>query len=229
MKKELLIIIPSRSGSKGIKNKNILKIKNKPLIYYSLKTAKEFECKSKLIFCSTDSSKIAKISLKYNVAVPFLRPKKISGDFSRDIEYVNHALKKFAEKKIFFENGLILRPTSPIRDLKILTKAYRKFKRFKYDSLRSIIESPYPVYKQWFIHNGMLKSVISSNIHEHYNAPRQILKKTYAQSGNFEYFKIKFKKKINSVSGNKIGYFLTENKFDNDIDTKHDVKLLKVK
>tara|TARA_A100001015_G_scaffold292948_1_gene368920 strand:+ start:6351 stop:7046 length:696 start_codon:yes stop_codon:yes gene_type:complete len=227
-KKNLLIIIPSRSGSKGIKSKNIIKINNKPLLYYSINTAIKFKCKNKIVFCSTDSKKIAKISETFKVKVPFLRPKNISGDLSRDIEYVNHALKKFSENKIFFKFGLILRPTSPKRNLSILQIAYKKFKKYNYDSLRSVIESPYPVYKQWFIEKKELKSVIKSNIYEHYNAPRQILKKTYAQSGNFEYFKINYKIKIKSISGKKIGYYLTTNKLENDIDTMKDLKKFKL-
>ncbi len=227
-KKELIIIIPSRSGSKGIKNKNIIKINNKPLLYYSIKTALKFKCKNKVVFCSTDSKKIAQISESFKVKVPFLRPKNISGDLSLDIEYVNHALKKFSENKTIFKFGLILRPTSPKRNLSILQMAYNRFKKSNYDSLRSIIESPYPVYKQWFIEKKTLKSVIKSNIYEHYNAPRQILRKTYAQSGNFEFFKINYKVKINSISGKKIGYYLTTNKLENDIDTMKDLKKIKL-
>ena len=59
--KKILAIIPARSGSKSIKNKNIIKYKGKPLIYYSIKTA----LKSKLInrvIVSTDSKKYKKIS-----------------------------------------------------------------------------------------------------------------------------------------------------------------------
>ena len=104
-KKNLLIIIPSRSGSKGIKSKNIIKINNKPLLYYSINTAIKFKCKNKIVFCSTDSKKIAKISETFKVKVPFLRPKNISGDLSRDIEYVNHALKKFSENEYISSSG----------------------------------------------------------------------------------------------------------------------------
>ena len=94
-KKNLLIIIPARSGSKGIKNKNIKKLKSKPLIYYSIRIAKKIKEKNKIIFCSTDSIKIKNIVEKCNIKVPFLRPKNISKDLSTDITFVNHALKKF--------------------------------------------------------------------------------------------------------------------------------------
>ena len=228
IKTELLIIIPARSGSKGIKNKNIIKVNKKPLIYYTIKTAKTLNQKGKLIFCSTDSVKIKRVCKKYGLNIPFLRPKKISTDYSRDIEYVNHALSKFEKLGNLFKYGLILRPTSPKRDAKLLLKAYKKFKGSNCDSMRSVIESPYPVHKLWFLRRNQLESVIKTSIYEHYNAPRQILRKSYAQSGNFEFFKIDFKKKIKSISGKKIGYYITAKHLENDIDGIKDLKKIKL-
>ncbi len=225
---ELIIIIPARSGSKGIKNKNIISIKNKPLVYYSIKAAKKFKCKNKLIFCSTDSNKIKKICNKFRINIPFLRTKDISGDTSRDISFVNQTLKNFYKIGDSFKYGLILRPTSPKRDIRILQKAYLKFKKNKSDSLRSIVESPYPVHKLWFLKKNLIVPVIKTNIHEHYNAPRQILRKTYAQSGNFEFFRVNYKKKIKSISGKKISYFITPKNLENDIDNINDLKKIKL-
>jgi len=228
IKFELLIIIPARSGSKGIKNKNIIKVNNKPLIYHSIKTAQNFHSKKKVIFCSTDSVKIQKICNKFGLNIPFLRPKKISGDYSRDLEYVNHTLASFNKLGNLFKYGLILRPTSPKRDEKVLLKAFKRFKNNNSDSMRAIIESSYPVHKMWFLNKNLLKPVIKTNIHEHYNAPRQILRKTYAQSGNFEFFKVNYKKKIRSISGKKISYYITSKKLENDIDQIKDLKKIKL-
>ena len=222
-KKDLLILIPARSGSKGIKNKNIIKINNKPLIYFSIKFALKYKSKNSILFCSTDSKKIKNICEKYNLKIPFLRPKNISKDKSRDIEYLNHTLNEFNKIGYRFSNCLILRPTSPLRSIKILNMAYKKFKQKKFDSLRSIILSPYPVFKQWFINKDLIKPVIKSNIKEHYNAPRQILKKTYAQSGNFEFININYRTKLKSFSGKRIGYYITPQKFECDIDELSDI------
>ena len=76
-----ICIIPARSGSKRIKNKNIQKINGLPLIAITIRIAK----KSKLfkrIIVSTDCPKIALISKKYGAEVPFLRSKKLSDDFT---------------------------------------------------------------------------------------------------------------------------------------------------
>ena len=99
---EMLTIIPARGGSKGIKNKNIKKMLNKPLIYWTIKQAKKIN-KNSTIIVSTDSKKIRKISLKYNISVPFIRPKIISKDNSSDYDLINHAINFFKKKNIYFK------------------------------------------------------------------------------------------------------------------------------
>lgn len=74
-KKKILAIIPARSGSKGIKNKNIKIFCKRPLLYWIGKAAKQSKLIDKIIV-STDSSKIKRICKNYNLEVPFLRPKK---------------------------------------------------------------------------------------------------------------------------------------------------------
>ena len=77
--KEIIALIPARSGSKGVINKNIMLFNGIPLIAYSISAAK----KSKLIdrvIVSTDSKEYVDIALKYGAEAPFLRPKNIAGD-----------------------------------------------------------------------------------------------------------------------------------------------------
>ena len=80
-KEKVVCIIPARAGSKGLSNKNLLKINNIPLIAYPIMAAiasNEFEN----ILVSTDSNKIASIAKKYGADVPFLRPKKFAADLT---------------------------------------------------------------------------------------------------------------------------------------------------
>ena len=76
MKINILGVTLARGGSKGIKNKNLVEIRGKPLIFYTIKEAKKTKEITNYIV-STDSSKIKKVAQKYKVDVPFLRPKKI--------------------------------------------------------------------------------------------------------------------------------------------------------
>jgi len=74
-----IAIIPARSGSKRILNKNTKLFFGFPIIYWSLKAAKESKIFDKIIV-STDSKRIAEIAKKYGAEIPFLRPKKYSND-----------------------------------------------------------------------------------------------------------------------------------------------------
>lgn len=112
--KKILAIIPARGGSKGIKNKNIKNINRKPLIYWTINEAKKSKKISEIIV-STDSKKIKKISMKYNISVPFLRPKNISKDNSTDYSLIKHAVDFLKKKGLFFHYVILLQPTSPLR------------------------------------------------------------------------------------------------------------------
>ncbi len=92
----ILGITLARGGSKGIKNKNIKLLHNKPLIYYTIREALKSKFLSSYIV-STDSKDIKNISEKYGAHVPFLRPKKLSADRSSSSEALKHAVR-FMEK-----------------------------------------------------------------------------------------------------------------------------------
>ena len=89
--KKVVAIIGARSGSKGVKDKNIRKIFGKPLISLIIKTALASK-KINRVIVSTDSKLYAESAKKYGAEVPFIRPHSISKDFSPEIEYINHAL-----------------------------------------------------------------------------------------------------------------------------------------
>ena len=74
-----LCTICARKGSKGLKNKNILKIKDKELIYYPIAAAKNSKYVDYVLF-SSDSKKFIKIAKRYKAHCPFIRPKKFSSD-----------------------------------------------------------------------------------------------------------------------------------------------------
>ena len=122
-------IIPARSGSKAVKNKNIKQINNMPLIYWTINTA----LKSKLdeVIVSTDSRKIKKICEKYGAKVPFIRPLRISKDNSKSIDVVKHALKFYEKKNIFYDAVLLLQPTCPLRTVQDINKSLKILKKEK--------------------------------------------------------------------------------------------------
>lgn len=109
-----IAIITARSGSKGLKDKNIKELCGKPLLAYSIECAlksKKFE----KVFVSTDSSHYARIAEKYGADASFLRTAENSGDKSGSWDAVREVVDKFEEKKEFFDNIMLLQPTSPLR------------------------------------------------------------------------------------------------------------------
>ena len=108
-----LCIIPARSGSKRIPNKNILNFCGKPIIAWSIETALASECFSNVVV-STDSPEIASIAASYGAEVPFIRPKNISDDHSTTEEVILHALDWFSSRSQRFKHIYCLYPTAPL-------------------------------------------------------------------------------------------------------------------
>ena len=130
-----LAFIPARSGSTGIRNKNLVKIHNKELIYWTINVAKK--CKFiKKIIVSTDSKKIAKIAIKYGAEVPFLRPKSISRGDSRTIDSIIHFAQNYDYSK--YKDMVLLQPTSPFRTKSTLNKSIQFYLKNKLNSLVSV-------------------------------------------------------------------------------------------
>ena len=141
----ILTIIPARGGSKGIPNKNIIDVKGRPLISYTIDVAKK-ALEAKIVaeaIISTDSELIAKVCRAEGLDVPFLRPASMSHDTAKSNEYVSHALEFFENKGAHFEAVLILQPTSPLRTFEDLRKAVDSFKQSDSDSLISVYKETY--------------------------------------------------------------------------------------
>ena len=117
MKKKIICIILARGGSKGLKKKNLRKVNGKPLIYYPIKDA----LKTKIIddiIVSTDDKKIAFFAKKYGAKVPFIRPKKLSGDLATTESCLKHALLTYErENKVKYDYGVFIGATDIFRDI----------------------------------------------------------------------------------------------------------------
>ena len=89
---------------KELNSKNIIKIKGIPLIGYSAKVIQKIKFIDRTVV-STDSQKIKKVSEKYGLDVPFMRPKRISGDRISDVDVIKDVLEKVEkiDKKISFD------------------------------------------------------------------------------------------------------------------------------
>ncbi|MAL65533.1 MAG: acylneuraminate cytidylyltransferase [Candidatus Marinimicrobia bacterium] len=132
-------LICARSGSKGIKNKNIRIFKSKPLISYPIKSAQRIK-EIVSISVSTDSKKIAKLAKKYGAEIPFIRPKKLSGDKVKEWDVWKHFVKK--KRLINKDQILVVLPTtSPLRKIEDIKKCIKLYKQKRFDTVLMITKS----------------------------------------------------------------------------------------
>ena len=180
-----IAIIPARSGSKGIKDKNIRKIKGFPLIAYSIAAAKLCGDITRVIV-STDSEEYARISVFFGAEVPFLRPKDLSGDSSLDIEYLKHALKELKSIDGYIPDQIVLLiPTTPIRYPVDIKETIMLLERDESaSSIVSVKSTDLCPYKWVRINNqGYLCSPFEKLRTDDVNLPRQSFDQLYIPDG----------------------------------------------
>ncbi|ELC8425423.1 acylneuraminate cytidylyltransferase family protein [Clostridium perfringens] len=112
--KKFLAIIPARSGSKGLKNKNIKLLNGKHLIGYTIEAAKDSNIFD-YILVSTDSSIYAEVAKIYGANVPFLRSKEFSEDNSTTESVILSTISKLKSMDMIYDYFVLLQPTSPLR------------------------------------------------------------------------------------------------------------------
>lgn len=224
----ILALIPGRSGSKSIPNKNIKQYAGKPLIAWTIEQAKKSKYITDIIV-STDSEEYKNIAEKYGAEVPFLRPKEISNDHSTDYEFMKHAVDWLKENDRTPDMIVHLRPTYPNRKVEDIDGAIELFQRknsgrtiFNYfTSLRSVVESEYPAYKMYSIQGEELQPLFKSvnGIEEPYNNARQLLPKCYWHNGCIDITTPDCIERENSVSGDNIIAYVMDKTEVYDIDT----------
>ena len=121
-----LAIIPARSGSKGLKDKNIKDLCGKPLIAYSIEAALNSNIFDE-VMVSTDSKKYAEIAKAYGASVPFLRSNETATDKASSWDTVEEVLKKYKEAGKTFDTLCLLQPTSPLRTSEDIINAYNLY------------------------------------------------------------------------------------------------------
>lgn len=184
-KDEVYAIIPARSGSKGVKNKNIRCMKGYPMMAYSIAAAKICPLISRVIV-STDSEQYAEIARYYGAETPFLRPAEFARDQSTDLEFMNHAVGWFAENENSLPEYFVhLRPTYPLRDVRIISGAIEELRTDPdATSLRSAHLSDFAPYK-WFTigESGYFRCLFDGMEPDEANNPRQGFPDVYIPDG----------------------------------------------
>ena len=230
---KILVIIPARSGSKGIKNKNIMNFRGKPLLAWSVEQAlaSRFSNAMKIIV-STDSDEYKKIAESYGAEVPFLRPSEISGDFSTDYECFLHCHEWLKKNQDYHADIIVhLRPTQPCRSVEVLDSCIAKFiENYKYyDSLRSVIPQEKSPCKMYYVNrDDVLVPILEKweNLKEPFNLGRQQLPQFYLHNGYVDILKASVLSG-GSVTGQRIYPFVMDKTDNVDIDSLEDLEKIK--
>ena len=228
MKINILGVTLARGGSKGIKNKNLVKIKGKPLIFYTIKEARKTKEITNYIV-STDSSKIKKVAQKYKANVPFIRPKKFSKDYSSSASALKHALiecEKIFNKK--FDYVVELMATNPLKKTSDIKNVIKILLKNKTDSVIAV--------NQLFDHHpARIKRIVKGKLYdfavrEKLESRRQDLKpNAYVRSGSIYAMSRRYvMNEKRYFSGKSLAYILPSERTIN-IDDKNDLIIAKIK
>lgn len=121
--KKVIAVIPARGGSKRLPGKNIKHLGGKPLIAWSIDTAKKSKYIDRVII-STDNENIAEVALRYDGDVPFLRPQELADDNADTNGVILHVLNQIDES---FGYVVLLQPTSPLRNTEDIDLLFESF------------------------------------------------------------------------------------------------------
>jgi pseudaminic acid cytidylyltransferase len=223
--KKVLAIIPARSGSKRIKNKNIKDFFGKPFIYYAIQIAKKSGIFDDIVV-STDSKKIIKISNKYGAETPFVRSKKLSDDYSDTISVIRDCITNLEKENRVYKYVCCIYPTNPFLEKDNLIKAYKILKSKK--NIRYIftaVKYAHPIERSF----KLKKNKVNINIKKNFKMRTQDIDESYHDGAQFYFAKVQdWKKRKKIFSSQSYAIILSELK-SHDIDNPIDIKLAKLK
>lgn len=175
-----IAIIPARSGSKGLKDKNIKELNGKPLIAYSIETAIESNCFDK-IFVSTDSQKYADIATSFGADASFLRSKNNSTDSAGSWDVVREVIDILKTRGETYDEIMLLQATSPLRTAEDIKKSIDLLHSRNGSAVVSLTECDYsPIWCNTLPDDG---SMDNFDRIEYKDLPRQALPKYYRYNG----------------------------------------------
>ena len=213
-----LCVIPARGGSKRIPRKNIKNFCKKPLISYSIETAKKSEIFEKIVV-STDDEEIAEISKNYSAEILY-RPKELADDYTGSIDVFEHAIDKL-NKNNEFKYACMIYPTAPFLQVEYLKRGLEELKNSNACYSFAATTYDFPIWRGFEIIEGKAKMIFP----EYMEKRSQDLKEAYHDAGQFYWKKLNCSQKFhfNGSIPIIIPRYLTQ-----DIDTMEDFKLAEI-
>lgn len=216
-----IAIIPARSGSKGLPDKNIRELNGKPLLAYSIDAAIDsgiYDC----VHVSTDSYFYAEIARDYGAEVPFLRSYETSSDQADSWSVVKEVLQKYEEKGQCFDLITLLQPTSPLRDAKDILGAYSTFIDKNADAVVSVCEMEHsPLWSNTLPDDLSMDGFVRTGR----NTQRQKLQQYYRLNGSIYMVKKTFLMEDSNIYRKGCYAFVMDRNHSVDIDNLMDFEM----
>lgn len=219
-------LIPARSGSKGVPDKNIRPLRGRSLLDWSIAACQRSRLIDRTIV-STDSPAYAAIAVACGAEAPFLRPAAISDDRSTDYEFISHALDWLAGHGEEPEYVVHIRPTTPLRDPALVDDAIGIFRRTATaTALRSVHEMPESAYKAFELNaSGHLRRLGSTDTAlDVANNARQAFPATYQANGYVDVLSTRFIRDNRLIHGDRVMAYKTP--AVTEVDSEREFQLL---
>lgn len=216
-----LAIIPARSGSKGLKDKNIKILNGKHLLAFSIEAALQSKIFDRVIV-STDDQHYADIALEYGAEVPFLRSASLSKDTTTSNEVILDLLDQLEKCGDKYDNFMLLQPTSPLRKSEDIRKAMDLFTKKQANSVISLCEVE---------HSSLYSGIVPDNlridgfIKKDIKPRRQDLLPHFHINGAIYIAKVSYFKRFNDWFESDCYAYLMERKRSIDIDDEFDFRI----
>lgn len=222
--KTVVALIPARSGSKRVPDKNIRLLAGHPLIAYSIAAALQSKVFDAVIV-STDSQRYADIARHYGAEVPFMRPPAIAGDKSPDIEWVEYTLTQLRDRGQGSACFSILRPTSPFRLPETIRRAWQEFLAQEgVDSLRAVEKCQQHPGKMWIVRGKRMLPLLPMGPAEQpwHSSQYPTLPEVYVQNASLEIARARVVFEEKTIAGNVVMPFMTEGYEGFDVNSNYD-------
>ena len=220
-----LAIIPARSGSKGLPDKNIKLLSGKPLFAYSIEAAKESGLFEEILV-STDSAEYAQIAKEWGADVPFLRSSETSTDSASSWDAVKEAVTNYRRLGKEFDTITLLQPTSPLRMAQDIEEGYRLLEEKEARAVVSVCETDHsPLWSNTLPEDHSMAGFIRDEVK---NRPRQELPSYYRINGALYILRTKVLEDIAGLYGPGCYAYVMPKERSVDIDTALDFKIAEI-
>jgi CMP-N,N'-diacetyllegionaminic acid synthase len=217
----VVALIPARSGSERVPDKNIRPLAGHPLLAYAVATARQAEIFDRVI-CSTDSGKIAEVAQRYGADVPFLRPAAFATATSPDIEWISHALEQLDEHYDLFA---IVRATNPFRGPNALQRGLAQLLATpEADSIRAVERVKQHPGKMWVLEGKTMRPLLDqAHLDVAWHAGQyQALPEVYVQNSALEIAWTRVVSQTGTREGRVVAPYLTNGYEGFNIDDEED-------